>query len=176
MDKNIIIDGVKVAGCYWKCKDGDCAMYYADLSVDNNELEFEFNCEDNPDCYYKQLKRLEQENKELKTWLESKEKQLKHLIEYNQNKKDQIKTLRFMLFDEKEIPKDKFTMMYRIAQNERRTRSHRDLCTNITKKYRSALEEIRVIADDTFKVCDDDCGNARKIKLIIDKINEVLND
>lgn len=44
------------------------------------------------------------------------------------------------------------------------------------KQYRSALEEIKVIADDTFKVCDDDCGNARKIKLIINKINEVLNE
>lgn len=43
------------------------------------------------------------------------------------------------------------------------------------QKALASLEEIRVIADDTFKVCDDDCGNARKIKLIIDKINEVLN-
>lgn len=42
------------------------------------------------------------------------------------------------------------------------------------QKALASLEEIRVIADDTFKVCDDDCGNARKIKLIIDKINEVL--
>lgn len=66
MTEEIIIDGINVAGCYWKCKDGDCAMYYADLSADNNELEFGFNCEDNPDCYYKQLKRLEQENKELR--------------------------------------------------------------------------------------------------------------
>lgn len=66
MTEEIIIDGINVAGCYWKCKDGDCAMYYADLSADNNELEFGFNCEDNPDCYYKQLKRLEQERDELK--------------------------------------------------------------------------------------------------------------
>lgn len=43
------------------------------------------------------------------------------------------------------------------------------------KQLRSVLEEIRVIADDTFKVCDDDCGNSRKIKLILDKIEEVLN-
>lgn len=43
-----------------------------------------------------------------------------------------------------------------------------------TNSYIKALEEIKIIADDTFQVCDDDCGNARKIKLIIDKINEVL--
>ena len=41
-------------------------------------------------------------------------------------------------------------------------------------EYHKALEEIKVIAQDTFHCCDDDCGNARKIKLIIDKINEVL--
>ena len=46
---------------------------------------------------------------------------------------------------------------------------------NQRDKYIKALEEIKVIADDTFKVCDDDCGNARKIKLIIDKANEVLD-
>ena len=40
--------------------------------------------------------------------------------------------------------------------------------------YRSVLEEVREIADDTFHCCDDDCGNARKLKLIINKINEVL--
>ena len=66
MTEEIIINGVNVAGCYWKCKDGDCAMYYADLSADNNELEFGFNCEDNPDCYYKQLQRLKQENEKLR--------------------------------------------------------------------------------------------------------------
>lgn len=43
------------------------------------------------------------------------------------------------------------------------------------QKALASLEDIKVIADDTFKVCDDDCGNARKIKLIIDKINEVLS-
>ena len=46
----------------------------------------------------------------------------------------------------------------------------------LSKKYRKAFEEIYEIADDTLLCCDDDCGNARKIKLIIDKIDEVLNE
>jgi len=61
-----IIDGIDVSGCYWKCKDGDCVMYYADLSSDNNEIVYGFNCEDNPNCYYKQLQRAKRELQEQK--------------------------------------------------------------------------------------------------------------
>lgn len=57
---------IDVSGCNLHCCDGDCALYYADLSSDNNELLYGFNCEDNPNCYYKQLKRLETENTKLK--------------------------------------------------------------------------------------------------------------
>lgn len=224
MTKEIIIDGVNVAGCNFRLEREDkqkCECTHA------TGFGVICDCENWHNCYFKQLKRLEQErdelkqvkdkyyqqtldneitisnlieeiqglkadrtlerisklcienarleqeNKELKIWLESKEKQLKHLIEYNQNKKDQIKTLKFMLFDEKEIPKDKFTMMYRIAQNERRTRSHRDLCTNITKKYRSALEEIR---ENLVKLkTNDEDDFTYEYSKIEDKINEVLN-
>ena len=50
--EEIIIDGVNVAGCEQRFGDNKCAL-----------LDQYF-CEDS-DCYYKQLKRLEQENKEL---------------------------------------------------------------------------------------------------------------
>ena len=53
-DKQIIIDGVDVSGCkhynpeqYFKCNIGCC------------------HCEENPNCYYKQLKRKEQECEEI---------------------------------------------------------------------------------------------------------------
>ena len=64
MTKEIIIDGVDVAGCrHFKddgikkpiCRSGGCVAVYRSCL-----------CEDNADCDYKQLKRLEQENKELK--------------------------------------------------------------------------------------------------------------
>jgi len=61
MTDKIMIDGVDVSGCNMKCKDGDCALYYADLSSDNNELEYGYECADNPNCYYKQLTRMQQE-------------------------------------------------------------------------------------------------------------------
>ena len=90
---------------------------------------------------------LKAENEKLISWLESSEKQKKELCNVIHKKKEQIQTMKYMLFDEKEIPKDKFTMYYRIAQNERRTKSHRDLCTNVVKKYRQTLQEIKEIAE-----------------------------
>ena len=57
MTEEIIIDGVDVAGCYAdkkKMKDGLYCFWEGG------------NCEYNKYCYFKQLKRLEQENKELK--------------------------------------------------------------------------------------------------------------
>lgn len=56
-DKEIIIDGVDVSGCselFKTTQRPQCAL------ID------QYYCETNPDCYYKQLKRLEQENAELK--------------------------------------------------------------------------------------------------------------
>lgn len=85
---------------------------------------------------------LKAENEKLTSWLASSEKEKKKLCNVIHKKKEQIQTMKYMLFDEKEIPKDKFTMYYRIAQNERRTKSHRDLCTNVVKKYRQTLQEI----------------------------------
>lgn len=59
-DKEIIIDGVDVAGCEFLCTNqmgNNCLIHNRGFSM---------NCKNTSDCYYKQLKRLEQENKELK--------------------------------------------------------------------------------------------------------------
>lgn len=97
---------------------------------------------------------LKAENEKLTSWLASSEKQKTELCNVIHKKKEQIQTMKYMLFDEKEIPKDKFTMYYRIAQNERRTKSHRDLCTNIVKKYRQTLQEIKDIAENCYDPAD----------------------
>lgn len=70
MDKEIIIDGVDVAGCdfYELCGCID----------DNHKLN---DCKDNPNCHYKQLKRLEQENTELKAENERLKEEIKQLDE-----------------------------------------------------------------------------------------------
>lgn len=57
MTDKIIINGVDVSGCDMRCEDGDCALFYAELQSDKDELEYGPNCADNPNCYYKQLAR-----------------------------------------------------------------------------------------------------------------------
>jgi len=54
-EEKIIIDGVDVSECEWfGCTGYSCTDEYKD-----------YICKNNSDCYFKQLKRLEQENKKL---------------------------------------------------------------------------------------------------------------
>lgn len=69
-DKEIIINGVDVSECkhynpeqYFKCNIGCC------------------HCEENPNCYYKQLSRKEQECEELKQWKKGAENLFKAQID-----------------------------------------------------------------------------------------------
>ena len=59
MTEEIIIDGVDVTGCEYLCTNqmGNNCL--------NHNRGFSMNCKNTSDCYYKQLKRLEQENKRL---------------------------------------------------------------------------------------------------------------
>ena len=68
----ILIDGVNVAGCEFFLQD---EKYSCDLSFINQEELCK--CNDVQDCYYKQLKRLEQENKELKEKITSLEREIR---------------------------------------------------------------------------------------------------
>ena len=67
-DKEIIIDGVDVSGCKYCLK---MTKYRCTIQRDI----YKWLCEENPNCYYKQLKRKEQECEELK---EKIKKILKH--------------------------------------------------------------------------------------------------
>jgi hypothetical protein len=78
MTETIIINGVDVAGC---------KLY--DYGICDSEMAEDLNCEKNPDCYYKQLKRLEQENKELKEMLSKEPKAMQAFqIAYSGLKKE----------------------------------------------------------------------------------------
>ena len=65
-DKQIIIDGVDVSGCkYFDCCNKECkAEYYIRHGYEIVEYD---SCKENPNCYFKQLKRKEQECEELKS-------------------------------------------------------------------------------------------------------------
>lgn len=58
-DKEIIIDDVDVSRCCWCDFEPDTEPY---CSINDGE---DLTCKDNPDCYFKQLKRKEQECKNL---------------------------------------------------------------------------------------------------------------
>lgn len=70
-----IIDGVDVAGCEFavktindnriKCHCAKGLLQIANMQEQPESIKSGL-CENNPNCYYKQLKRLEQENAELK--------------------------------------------------------------------------------------------------------------
>ena len=182
MTEEIIIDGVNVAGCYWKCKDGDCAMYYADLSADNNELEFGFNCEDNTDCYFKQLKRLKQENAELQAYKDVNEDFKKAWDELNK-KYNEVLSLAKQNADSneyclQELEKENEKLR---KENERlaetpQWRQIKNMANN--NNYRKALEEIRHFAGQRFTNglnAEADHYN-KDMQAIEDRINEVLND
>lgn len=156
---------------YKKCgyySDGECNICGMGMSGEDTFCRL---CKDNPNCYYKQLSELKAENERLSSWLASSEKQRMEVCNVIHKKKEQIQTLKYMLFDEKEIPKDKFTMYYRIAQNERRTKSHRDLCTNIVKKYKQTLQEIKEYCEKC-KNCVE-TGDEVILYTIIQKINKM---
>ncbi len=75
-DKQIIIDGVDVSGCeYLDNIDFDelCLML-------SSPYECQVNCSNKPNCYYKQLKRKEQECEELKKQLKRKEENYQKLL------------------------------------------------------------------------------------------------
>jgi len=123
MTEEIIIDGVDVAGCrdYREVEYKEmaiCMNYYNHLPKPPKETEWQY-CAGNKNCYYKQRKRLEQENKELK--------------EEN--------------FNWEQINK-------------------------LQEKYKSALEEIREIAEPIYEQLPDD----KVLRQILLKISEVLND
>jgi predicted RNase H-like nuclease (RuvC/YqgF family) len=77
MTEEIIIDGVNVAGCEFavkpindnriKCHCVKGLLQIAKMHEQPESVKSGL-CENNPNCYYKQLKRLEQENKELEAY------------------------------------------------------------------------------------------------------------
>lgn len=141
MTEEIIIDGVNVAGCEFYLQDD---KYSCDLSFINQEELCK--CDDVQDCTYKQLKRLEQENKKLK-----KDVQLFKCLD---------------TFGESECH-----CACRCLGNEFCEDADKKI-----NNYRSALKEIlEIIRADCKRCtaecdCDDDCTRYK----IQNKINEVL--
>jgi predicted RNase H-like nuclease (RuvC/YqgF family) len=84
MTEEIIIDGVNVAECHCKAPykndygDVQCKCYRFE-DIENNTFLFGI-CKQHPNCYYKQLKRLEQKNKKLKEEIQFHDKENSNLL------------------------------------------------------------------------------------------------
>lgn len=126
MTEEIIIDGVNVKDCRYHRMNNQMAMCTACNSGKGSPY-----CEYEKDCYYKQLQRLKQENKDLKKQIESD----KGLITVGG--KQQYEYLQRI--DELEQENKE------LKEYSQRMENQRENYYKEWKKYRSALEEIKEI-------------------------------
>lgn len=135
----ILIDGVNVAGC----------NYFREyLGMACRE---DLNCSDINNCYYKQLKRLEQENAQLK----------------NERTADLVKQLKRLQAENEQLKEN-----YRLSCLKC---EYKNTKADVNK-YRKALEEIREIAGVRFVSGINEEADAynQDMSKIYNKINEVL--
>jgi len=95
MEKNIIIDGVNVAGCKY--------LYNADFEFDTHvhcldKICRNTRCRNNPNCYYKQLQRKEQECEQWKQKYYSSTTEVKEdLIKQNRTLKQECEKIKELI-------------------------------------------------------------------------------
>ena len=165
MTEEIIIDGVNVAGCIYYKQEciANCGMFALG----------DFKCEGQI-CLYKQLKRLEQENKELKAENEKLKAQLDVLEEDNKKLSKENDALYNNSLQE--VKEDLVKRVWNL-QTENKELTHYLACmTEQRNNYRSALEEIReeLCKGRTFYEGYFDSENLSRTDKAIKKINEVL--
>jgi len=100
-DKQIIIDGVDVSGCY--CYVSTSKEYSCGLTCSKFHYRF---CKENPNCYYKQLKRLENEYEgfavkytDMEIALHNKEQECEELKIYIESNEQQVKEVEMLVMD-----------------------------------------------------------------------------
>lgn len=200
MENEVIINGCNVAECEFFQSE-----YLEDDSVFCEFCTIWYNaCLNNPDCYFKQLQRLkdksekidhrfketkkankqykidiknlQDENTQLKEWLENKEKACNHLRDVNARKKEQIKNLNYMLFEEKEMTTKEWKLKYRLANKERKFIQYKEITNNKLNSYKRAFEDIIKYCNIYSKTEDyviDQTFN-EFLENVFNKINEIL--
>jgi hypothetical protein len=199
MDK-VIIDGIDISGCpfyqYQTKEDyemrypesGDCEIGLAGYLFDYSRIteELEKACIDNPNCYYKQLKRLQAENEQLKKSIDRimQNKEIKtidsEIALLNAELQQENKRLKARL---RPLEDSYFKGLSSIEIAELAKKSIKITAEN--RKLEYAIQEIRDIINapcDNCKYNKDgitcsisDCGEG-KLKIIENKINEVIGE
>mgnify|MGYP000195430356 FL=1 len=189
-DKQIIINNVDVSGCEFRFRTFGC-----DCMSSNGTVKISTegtHCVDNPNCYFKQLQRKEQECEKLKKIIENQRKEIyrhRHkqaelkeriktldgkditvqitesefaeyqslkkqhdeLISINNKRKDEIKTLKYMLYEERELRTETFKANFKIAKLERAIASNKSRFSLEFSRYRKVLEDIEVVINNLEK-------------------------
>lgn len=158
MQEEIIIDGVDVAGCEY-ISDIDCSCIFVKNYYGTTTNP---RCSQVKNCHYKQLKRLEQENKALNFKIN----QLKANGLYNDLTGIELSAKVVELEQE-----NKSLQAYKDINED--FKKAWDELNEKYKQLRSALEEIREITKD---IIENDVYENSDVKAqkILDKINEVL--
>ena len=92
----------------------ECEYYGETLNLCTSSCAntYYYKCEKNPNCYYKQLKRLEQENQELGKIIECKNGTIASLVQIRDELKQENKKLKEALEEIKNIIDNDFTKRY----------------------------------------------------------------
>ena len=90
MGKEIYIDGTDVSGCEWIREIELDSEYICTCNSLNKTSSY---CKDNPNCYYKQLKRKENQIVDLSKMVDTKEQECEELKVKNQKLKEEIEDL-----------------------------------------------------------------------------------
>lgn len=193
-DKQIIIEGVDVSGCmYLQQEDGEHTCY-----AEEGSLCAVVTCQANYNCYYKQLKRKEQECERLKTCGNPSEIGLLS-IENNQLKKElQAEKDWHKTVDEidkknseyvNQLKKENEELKIYIESNEQQVKEvetlvmDNDRLTNEICKYKQALTEIKEIAEngkrfaERWMITGEQKANVLTYaNAILQKISEVIDE
>lgn len=177
MSEEIIINGIDVSECGF-C----CWKHNANELIENYCAVFNNKCICNPDCYYKQFKRLQEENEELK-----KANELKNGLLADLGCPTTATAKRLQLTLKEQINKLEQENEELKKQLEF-SRTHKVVLDAERIKYKQALEEIREIAKSTKQDICNNCGWRNtdscepseyicgELIKILTKINEVLNE
>ena len=185
MTEEIIIDGVNVAGCEYCVENPlrdikyscNCRGYEKD-----NGLHIHLKCENNPNCYYKQLQRLKQEEQYLKQCCIKAGKELaKHSFEWDGKEKNLVvqamelnQKYEALKQENEELKKENryYKSELKHSCNELDKSNKWQVAERKEKNnYRKALEEIREMFPNEVTWV----GQLTKLEhSIYNKINEVL--
>lgn len=157
MAKKIIIDGVDVSKCKFNVENNERYTTYIQYTNMCYDKPYD-NCENKPDCYYKQLKRLELENKKLKKDLE--------FYPFVEQRKEEEKQSR--------IHFEKLSNKYKseVEKLKEKIKIYKDVGKDIKEKYKDRCCNLFLIYPDLRKSCF--YSRYIKLKSAIKEIDKII--